>query len=690
MNGLIEPVPTEKPELKAHGVMKVVSNAELDKHEKDTAAFEENKNQPVVEALAGHVRKAWETAKQTKLNKIEQRLLSCLRQRNGEYDPAKLAKIRDQGGSEIYMMLTNIKCRAAESWINDIMFQAGEKNWGIKPTPMPDLPDHIEEALQQEVYNEALQASQFAAATAQQPILPEELEARLKDVKEEFTKRLEEEAQRRCDAMETKIEDQLVEAEWEDALKEFIKDITTYPLAILRGPVIRRKQTLKWGMKGGKWMPIIGSVLRLEFYRVSPFDFYPAPDSRNVNDGFVIERHKLRRSQIVAMKGAPGYKDESIDQVLFQYGIGGLRQWLTNDHQRAELEGRPNEWLNSDTIDAIEYSGQISGKMLRDWGMSKEEVEDETKEYEANVWLIGSYVIKAVLNDDPLGKRNYHTAAFEKVAGSIWGIGLPELMSDTQDVCNATARAVVNNLGMASGPMMEVHTDRLATGEEVSAVEPWRVLQTVNDPNGRNNPAVRFYQPNINTDAMLKVYDHFSKLADETTGVPSYTYGDPAGGGAAGTASGLSMLMTAASRGIKMVISNIDKPVEDSIEMVYQHNMLYDEDESIKGDTNIVARGSSSLIAKEQRQMRINELLTTTNNPVDMSIIRNEGRATLLREAVKSADMVVDEVVPDDKKLKEQIQTDMAGQLGIEGIDPQTLDLAGNPAGGQDNNLFQQ
>ena len=131
MNGLIEPEQKEKPELKAHGMLKVVTNAELDQHDKDTAEFEENKNQPIVDALAGHVRKAWESAKQAKLNKLEARLLSCLRQRNGEYDPTKLSKIRDQGGSEIFMMLTNIKCRAAESWINDIMFQAGEKSWDM-------------------------------------------------------------------------------------------------------------------------------------------------------------------------------------------------------------------------------------------------------------------------------------------------------------------------------------------------------------------------------------------------------------------------------------------------------------------------------------------------------------------------------------------------------------------------------
>jgi len=316
MAGLQEPTgeqtpQAEKPELKPAGMMSYVSGQTLEKHDKDSAEYEENKgNTAVIDSIAGHVKKSWEAARQAKLNQQEERLLSCLRQRNGEYDPNKLSKIREQGGSELYMHLTNIKCRAAESWINDIMFQAGENTWDIKPTPIPDLPDHIEEALQEKVVQEAMQAAQFAAATAQQPITPEDLEQRLKDVKSEFMDMLNEEANRRSDAMKTKIEDQLMEAEWESALKEFIKDITTFPLAILRGPIIRRKTTLQWGVKGGKWMPIIGSVLKLEFYRVAPFDFYPAPDSRNVNDGYLCERHRLRRSQLISMKGAPGYKTE--------------------------------------------------------------------------------------------------------------------------------------------------------------------------------------------------------------------------------------------------------------------------------------------------------------------------------------------------------------------------------------------
>ena len=685
-----------KPELKPRGIMQVVTNSELVQHEKDMAAYKDQTENPelVLDNLTSYVRKQWQAAYQAR-SSLDQRLLSCLRQRNGVYDPTKLNMIREQGGSEVFVMLTNIKCRAAESWIHDILFQPGEHPWNIDPTPIPDLPPHITDMIQQTVEQEAAMASQFAAMQGQPPIQPAEVMDRVQKLKAELEKRLEDEAQRRCDAMKTKIEDQLEQGGWEDAMREFIKDVTTYPIAILRGPVMRRKRTLTWKMQQGKWMPVIGSEIQVYFYRVSPFDFYPAPNARDTNCAYLFERHRLYRTDLAAMKGTPGVKDENVDKVLAEHGKNGLQQWLNIDSQRDELEGRPQSSLASEqTIDALEFSGKVSGAMLLDWGMTKKNIPDPSAEYEANLWLIGNYMIKAVLNDNLLDERNYHTACFEKVAGSIIGTALPEMMSDAQDICNAAARAIVNNAGMASGPMVDVSTDRLATGEEVEDVAPWRIYQTKSDPNGTNTPAIRFYQPSINVEPLLKIYEHFSRIADEHTGIPAYTYGTPQAGGAAGTASGLSMLMSSASRGIKLVIRSIDQPIEGSVEQTYYYNMQYDKDETIKGDLNVYARGSSSLIAKEQRQTRLKEMLAETNNPNDMGIIGPEGRATLLREAMKALDIVVDEVVPDDDQMRQRLAQQMQQQMAIEGRQPngapQTLDQAGNPAAGQDHALFQQ
>ena len=87
--------------------------------------------------------------------------------------------------------------------------------------------------------------------------------------------------------------------------------------------------------------------------------------------------------------------------------------------------------------------------MLIEWGLDEEEIEDEHREYDANVWIVGNYVIKAILNYDPLGEKPYAKTSFIKRPGAFWGSGIPEIIEDIQGVCNAAARALVNNMGIS-------------------------------------------------------------------------------------------------------------------------------------------------------------------------------------------------------------------------------------------------
>lgn len=666
------------------GLILVKSNTDLENERK--AAAQESQNQPFITGLAGQIKSNWESARFSR-NTIEERMIDALRRRNGEYSPDKLAQIVAQGGSTIYMMLTSIKCRAAEAWIKDVLFPAGDKPWECEPTPIPDLDPDTKAAIGEYVQ---LEAQQWMME-AQQLLPPEALQERAEQLSDQLQQRMEEKADEIAERMELKIEDQTIEGGWEQAMKEVIKDVVTYPAGCIKGPLVRRRKSLKWEQdeQSGSWKPVKGEEFRLEYKRVAPFDLYPSPSSTSVNDGFLFERHRLRRKDLVAMKGVPGYSDAAIDLVLNEYGIGGLRQWLWRDQERAWLEKRPNEWLSSgDTIDALEFWGSVSGQLLVDWGMDREKVPDLNAEYEINAWLIGNYIIRAVMNEDPLGNRPYDLASFEEIPGAFWGLGVPEIMKDLQDLCNAAARSLVNNMAIGSGPQVEVHTDRLPVGEDISAIRPWKIWQTLSDPHGTNNPAVRFHNPGAHAKELMDVYNHFSNLADEYTGIPKYAYGEGGGGsGAAGTASGLSMLMSAAARGIKQVISNLDRPIEGTITRTFIWNMINDEDQSIKGDLKIQAKGSTSLVAKEQQMIRRNEFLAQTNNPVDMQIMGIEGRAELLRESVKSFDITVDNVVPDRETLilKSQQQAMAMQQEQQKG---RTLDAAGNPAGGTDSRAF--
>jgi hypothetical protein len=634
-------------------------------------------NKELVSNIASYIQKKWSVARDHKANKVTSRLLKCQRQRLGEYDPDKLTQIRKQGGSEIYMQITAVKCRAAEAWIRDVM-TGMDRPWTLEPTPLPDLPPMIQQAVQQKVAMELQQQAQLAAAPI--PNVQELIEEKIKNLQGDIKKKAYEEAKSIIEQMEDKCHDQMIEGDWDEAFSQVISDISTFPSAIIKGPILRKKKCLYWKPTGSQWEAATEESIKPEFERISPFDLFPSPDSTSIENGYLFERHALHRSDLSALIGVPSYKEAAIREVLKEFATGGLANWLQGDSERAALESK--DVAKSELIEALEYWGPVTGELLKEWGVDGV---DPELDYQVNAWLIGKHVIRALLNPDPLGKKPYSMSSYERVAGSFWGRGIPELMEDVQSVCNATARALVNNMGIASGPQVEVNIDRIPQGEDFTDIYPWKIWQVSNDMSGSASPAVRFNQPTAIIDPLLVVYEKFARLADDYTGIPAYTYGNSSVGGAGRTASGLSMLMSSASKGIKQVVSNVDTGiVAPTVERLYNHNMRYDEDLSIKGDAKVVARGSLSLMQKEQLMVRRNEFLQATANPIDSQILGVKGRGAILREVAKELDMPIDDIIPDElDQLQQQLMQQMQQQQPATETDP-----AGNPASGADTALF--
>jgi len=667
-------------------LLRVVGNDELVRQEQAQAAAElaERQNAPVMLGLQQYLRQCWDAARIAR-DPITDLMLVAMRQRNGEYEPSKLAEITKQGGSQIYMMITEVKCRAAESWLRDILLDSGTPPWDLHATPVPDLSEEASDELMQGMAEKAMELVQ---STGMAPTKVQMLELR-EVVAQELRFKILQAAQNRVDRMKIRIEDQFAQGGWAEGFNEFITDLVTFPAAFLKGPIVRRQRYLKW--EGGEL--VAGERLAPEYERVSPFNIYPEPGVTRINDGYLFEYHPLTRTQLADLIGVPGYDDQAIRAVLEQ---GNSQSWVQEWQKmsREEEERKYHTELRpTATFDALEFWGKVSGAMLREWGMEEKDVPDEAREYDANIWIVGNYIIKAVLNYDPLGEKPYCKTSFIKRPGSFWGSGIPEIIEDIQNVCNAAARALVNNMGIASGPQVELNLERIPPNENITQMYPWKIWQTLNDPLGSTAPAVRFHQPNDNASTLVAVFEKFSRLADDHSGIPAYIYGDTDVQGAGRTASGLSMLMGSAGKGIRQVVMHIDNDViRPVVQRQYTYNMRYDPDDSIKGDAQVVAKGAVNLAVKETVNVRRVEFLTATANEFDMGIIGREGRAAVLREVAKGLQMPVDEIVPSREKLLyndrmsanamiAQAQAPVPGQVPA----PQTLDAAGNPAGGPQN-----
>ena len=654
----------------AGGMMRFIPNHELDAQTRQEA--QQGQDQPLIQGLAAHIRTCWSTTHHNR-REIEDRMIKSLRQRDGQYDAETLDLIAQQGGSKVFMMLTEVKCRAAESWLRDIL---GDLPWDIQPTPVPSLPPGVMDFIDAQIQT---QVQAFVQASGIEPD-SEDVEAARDYAAHKIRGLQQKAAEQAMSGMRAVMADQMLNGKLKEAFHEFISDLVTYPGAILKGPVVARQAYLSWGkdlIKGG-YAPMVAEQFAPAFKRVSPFDFFPETNIDDLSRGFTLERHALTRPELAALKGSPGYDDVAVAAALMDYDGGHLNGWLDMDHvewARRRLENRQGGMLMASPdpeFMALEFWGPVNGRKLLDWGMEAEQVPDPDQEYEITGWLIGSWVIKATLNSDPLREKPYHMTSYIKIPGALWGKGIPEVMRDIQQVCNATARAMVNNIAIASGPQVEINLDRLPPEQKITRLTPWQIWQMNGDPMGTKEPAVHFHQPDMQAAILMQVYEKFARIADEVTSIPAYVYGDTDIQGAGRTASGLSMLMGSAGKGIRQIIMFVDRDVlQPLMRQLYRFNMRYHPDESIKGDAEVVSKGTE-LITKEQLNMRRIEFLQTTANPFDMQIVGLKGRAAILREVAKGLEMDVDDIVPspEDIKVMEFQQRQMQAQQAAMGVPP--------------------
>jgi hypothetical protein len=664
------------------GLVVIKSNKQLMDEQRDrelrVVEKEQSQLRPEVDRLSGYIDVCFTAAKSGK-REIERDILNAMRQRKGEYDTETKQMLERIGGADVFMQLTDIKCRAAESWLRDILLPASDRPWSIDPTPIPDIPEDTRQKIDQRLlmeYSIALEA--FGASGV---ITPLELQDKADGMYKEEKLRVEDHAKKEAQKIIRIIDDELVEGKWYDEMSLFIKDLVELPAGFMRGPIYRKKYILQWipdPMTGQVRPQGIRSLVRT-YERVHPLDVFPSKGAKSLHDGYLCLKCRFTRMNLNEMIGVEGFDETKIRMVLAEYGEKGFRQWEHPDQERADLADRPKEHTSFEAyIDGVEFFGEVQGKMLLDWGMAPELVPDPLIDYNITAIKVGRHVVMARINQHPLKKRNIWSTSFSKGDG-IWGKGIPQMMEDIQRICNACARALVNNMSLASGPQIWLNYSRMNKGEQVTQIHPLKIWQFTDDSFMDGKPPIGFFQPDPIVDVLLKLYDYFFKQASEVTGVPNYVYGIPETAGAARTASGLSMLMNAASKGLKNVANNVDNDItKPMIDEHWLNVMLYDIDrpevQTYTGDIHVRARASDYLIQQEQIQMRLTDLANTLNNPTDLQIMGLGGRAEILRELLKSLKMDVRNIIPEDDDIRKgemeariiQIITNIGQVLGVD------------------------
>jgi hypothetical protein len=574
-----------------------------------------------------------------------ERLLAALRAFNGQYDPSKLSEIQKFGGSTVYARLIAMKCRGASSLLRDV-YLAPDRPWGIAPSADPDIPQEISQSIAQLV---AIEVGSLGQLGGQAPDV-NAIRDRTLQLMEAAREAAKKKSNQQAKIAEDKIDEILTTGNFYKALSEFITDLPLFPFACIKGPEVRIVPTVSW--QQGK--AVIAQQPKLFWSRVSPFDLWWTPGVADIEDAAVIERTRLTRADLNDLLDLPGYNSEAIRTVLDEYGSGGLADvWDSTDSQRAVMESRENPQLNrSELISCMLYSGNVQGRLLRQYGMTEEQIPDELRDYFVQAWMIGRYVIKVQLSPSPRKRHGYFITSFEKVPGTPVGNGLPDILSDIQEVANASLRALVNNLSISSGPQVVVNDDRLSPDEDGEELYPWKRWHVQSDPMGNNSQVpISFFQPNSNSQELLNVYQNFNNLADELSAIPKYLSGQ-ASGGAGRTASGLAMLMGNASKILQTVAANIDRDVlEPLLQQLYDMLMLTDTSGFLTGEEQIRVLGVNVAVQRETQRSRQLEFLQITANPVDSQIVGPKGRANILRSVARTIGLDGQEIVPTEDQL---------------------------------------
>ena len=429
--------------------------------------------------------------------------------------------------------------------------------------------------------------------------------------------------------MQKKIHDQLEESSANKHLRSTAFEMALFGTGVMKGPFAVDKEYPNWD-DDGTYNPTVKTVPQVS--HVSVWNFYPDPDAANMDDAqFVIERHKLSRTQLRALKKRPFFRNKVIEEAI------DMGENYTKEYWEDDLSDyAPDHGI--ERFEVLEYWGTIDTQMLLDNEVDIPSELQDTDELQANVWVCNGKLIRMVLNPFKPTRIPYMAAPYELNPYSFFGVGIAENMDDTQTLMNGFMRMAVDNAVMSGNLLIEIDETNLVPGQDLS-VYPGKVFRRQGGAPGQAIFGTKF--PNVSQEN-LQLFDKARVLADESTGFPSFAHGQTGVSGVGRTASGISMLMNAASGGVKNVIKNVDdyllRPLGEGL---FQFNMQFDFDKSIKGDLEVKARGTESLMANEVRSQRLMQFLQIASSPALAPFAKFQ---YIIREIAKSLELDPDKV----------------------------------------------
>ncbi len=602
----------------------------------------------------------------------EQRWLRAYRNYRGIYGSD--IQFTEAEKSRVFIKVTKTKTLAAYGQIVDVLFANNKFPLSIEPTELPEgvAKDVSFDPKEPEGMGSNLMESPYGfrgdGMDLPKGATEKSLQERLGPLQEKLSEvdNLKEEvgktptaitfspAMIAAKSMEKKIMDQLEESGANKHLRSTAFEMSLFGTGVMKGPFATDKEYPNWG-EDGEYDPVFKTIPQVP--HVSVWNFYPDPDATNMDDAqYVIERHKMSRSQLRALKKRPHFREQVIEEAIA----------AGENYVKKSWEDDLSDYVSEHDIEryeVLEYWGNCDVDMLVEQDIEIPKEFEALDEIQINAWVCNGKLLRMVINPFKPARIPYVAAPYELNPYSFFGVGIAENMDDTQTLMNGFMRMAVDNAVLSGNLLIEVDETNLVPGQDLS-VYPGKVFRRQGGAPGQAIFGTKF--PNV-AGENLQLFDKARQLADESTGLPSFAHGQTGISGVGRTASGISMLMNAASGSIKTVIKNVDdyllKPLGEGL---FKFNMQFDYDPQIKGDLEVKARGTESLMANEVRSQRLMQFLQVSSNQALAPFAKFQ---YVIREIAKAMDLDPDKVTNnmDEAALQAELMKGFQGPQQAQG-----------------------
>jgi len=538
----------------------------------------------------------------------ELRWLRNQRQYLGIYDP-DIDKDMSPSRSKAYPRVTRIKCVSVVSRLMNLMFQGEDRNWVIKASPSPDLSQADAEKAIADAMGEAKE-------DGEQPEIDDDfVDAAIQKM-----------ADKRAQQLMTLIDDQLQEIggdqtqDFVSLNRSVVRSGVQYGLGVLRGPFARECKKVIVKVDPITKTPKVTTKTYykplMEFTTV--WDYYPDMAAKRLRDGdghFI--RKVMSRSQVYALARRPDFLADQIKTYLTDHPVGNYKEVEFEMELRTMgVKVNVNEMkMDSNKYEVICWHGPLSGSYLSMCGVNVSE-DKMADEIDAEVWMIAGNIIKATINpwvNIDAEVQTIHPFLFDEDDTSPVGQGLPTIMRDSQMAISASTRMMLDNASVVCGPQLELNTDLLRLDQDLTSTTAYKIWYRTGTGQEAQFPAVRDIKIESHLAELQSVVTMFMGFADNETFVGPSTGGDMDNTPSEPmrTAAGASMLRGQEALPFKDIVRNFDRFTESVIQSLIIFNRKFNPDEPGVADYNVIARGATSLVAKEVRGMQVDQLAQT-------------------------------------------------------------------------------